>query len=102
MGHVILIWRMFNTPFVFMLYKLQMMKVFLFSSQYYDIIASGVILNPNILGDCMASRCPLTPLCHTFLVSKLHFNAHTTTLMPISHLLSHPVTLTGSLQPTQF
>ena len=32
-----------------MLYKLQVMKVYLSSSQHYDIIASGEILNPNIL-----------------------------------------------------
>ena len=35
-----------------------MMKVFLFSSQHYDIIASGVILNPNILRDCIALMHP--------------------------------------------
>ena len=54
MGHVILIWRMFNTPFLFILYKLQVMKVFLSSSQHHDIIALGVVLNLNILRECIA------------------------------------------------
>ena len=60
MGHVILIWRMFNspTPFSFILYKLQVTKVFLSSSQNYDIIASGVILNPNILRENIALTSP--------------------------------------------
>ena len=56
MGHVILIWKMFNTPFLFILYKLQVMKRFLSSSKHYDIIPSGVILNPNILCECIASK----------------------------------------------
>ena len=50
MVNVILIWRMFNTPYLFILYNLQ---VFLSSSQHY-IIASGVILNPNILRESIA------------------------------------------------
>ena len=54
MGHVILIWRMFNTPFLFILYKLQVMKVFLSSFQHNNIIDSGVILNRNILRKCIA------------------------------------------------
>ena len=54
MGNVLLIWKMFNTPFLFMLYKLQVMKVFLSSSQHDDIIASDVKLNPNILCQSIA------------------------------------------------
>ena len=38
-----------HTFFLFILYKLQVMKVFLSSSKHYDIIAVCVILNPNIL-----------------------------------------------------
>ena len=38
------------------------MKLFLSSSQHYDIIASGVILNPNILRDCI-----------TFMSLLIHF-----------------------------
>ena len=49
MGHVLLIFIMFNITFLFILYKLEVMKVFLSSSQHYDIIASDVILNPSIL-----------------------------------------------------
>ena len=43
---------MFNT-FLLILYKLQVMKVFLSSSQNYDIIALGVILNSYILCECI-------------------------------------------------
>ena len=35
--------------FLLILYKLQMMEVFLFSSQHHDIIASGLTLKPNIV-----------------------------------------------------
>ena len=61
MGHAILMWRMFNTRFLFLLYKLQVMKVFL-SSPQHDIIASGVIINPNILRDCIAFMHPPPPV----------------------------------------
>ena len=57
MGHVILIWKIFNKPFLFILYNLQVIKiinVFLSNSQHYDIIASGVILNPIISHECIA------------------------------------------------
>ena len=54
MGHVILLWRMFNAPFLFILYKLRVMKMFLSSSKYKDIIAFGIILNPSILRKCIA------------------------------------------------
>ena len=50
MGHVILIWRLFNTSSLFILYELQVLS----SSQHYDIIPSGVILNLNILYKCIA------------------------------------------------
>ena len=36
------------------LYKLQVMTVCLSNSQHYDIITSGVILNPNILYEGIA------------------------------------------------
>ena len=45
---------MFNTSFLFIFYKLQVMKVFLSSSQHYDILALGVILNPSILRECIS------------------------------------------------
>ena len=45
---------MFNIHFLFTLYKLQVMKVFVSSSQQYEIITSCVILNPNILRECIA------------------------------------------------
>ena len=54
MGHVILIWMMHDTPFLFILYKLQVMKVLLSSFQHYDIIASSEILNSIFLRECMA------------------------------------------------
>ena len=57
MGHVILILRIFNKPFLFILYNLQVIKiikVFLSNSQHSDIIASGVILNPIISHECIA------------------------------------------------
>ena len=40
--------------FPFILYKLPVKKVLLFSSQNHDIIASGVILNAIILRDNVA------------------------------------------------
>ena len=61
---------MFNspTPFSFILYKLQVTKVFLSSSQNYDIIASGVILNPNILRENIA----LTSPAHRIIIIYKH------------------------------
>ena len=47
-AYAILIWRMLNTLFLLVLYKFEVMKVCLSSSQHYDIIASGVILNLKI------------------------------------------------------
>ena len=55
MENVILIWRMFNTSFSFILYTLQVMEVFLSSSEHYRIIVSAVILNPNISLKSVAS-----------------------------------------------
>ena len=42
MEDAILIWRMLNTPFKIILYKIQVMKVFYLAPK---IIASGVIIN---------------------------------------------------------
>ena len=44
---------MSNTHFLFILYKLQVMKVYLSTSEHFEIIASAVILNPNILRECL-------------------------------------------------
>ena len=53
MEHVILIWRMFNIPFFIYIQEMRVMDVLLSSSQHYDIITSDVILNPNILSECI-------------------------------------------------
>ena len=45
---------MVNTSFLFISDKLQVEKVFLSSSQHYDIIVSDVILIQNILRECIA------------------------------------------------
>ena len=50
--------------FLFILYKLQVMKVFSFRSQHYDIIASGVLLYTNISRENIA----LKVFCHPLYV----------------------------------
>ena len=45
--------------------------MFFSSSQHYDIIASGVILNTNILRECIA----LMYISHTVIIITMH--AHT-------------------------
>ena len=39
---------------LFILYKLQVIKMFLSSSQHFDKISLCVILDPNILRECIA------------------------------------------------
>ena len=51
--------------FLFILYKLQVMTAFLSSTQHYDIIASGVIFNPNILYEGIALS-PIIAFRHIF------------------------------------
>ena len=41
-------------PFLFIINKLAVIKMFLSSSQHYDIIALSVILNPNIFRENIA------------------------------------------------
>ena len=53
MGHVILLCRILTHPFLFILYKLQVTKVFYLAP---NIIASGVILNSNIVPECIALK----------------------------------------------
>ena len=51
--NVILIWTMFNTHFFNHIVYITGADSFLSSSQHYDIISSGVIMNPSILLECI-------------------------------------------------
>ena len=81
LGDVILIWKMFNTPFQIILHKVAYSCVSVLSSyQHYYIIFSGVILNPNFLREwwlisliyvvCLTLYCipdKITPVVHQWL-----------------------------------
>ena len=64
-GDVDLLWKVFNTPFESYCINYRWWEC-LSSSKYYDIISSGVILNPEFLRECIG----LSKICQGRQISR--------------------------------